>query len=145
LPSADAIVSTGHVLNYLDSRDEIALSLCEMAAALRPGGLLALDLMTERFCEARNVDLPNAKVTDDWVLVTRYSRPAPHRFDRDFTLFRRVDDGWRRSDEHHATVTFEPDEALAVLRDSGVDARCRSAFGAETLPEGLVVLTGIRR
>lgn len=145
LPAADAIVSTGHVLNYLDSRADIALALAEIAAALRPGGLLALDLMTERFCEARDIHAPNAKVEDDWVLVTRYSRPAPYRFDRDFTVFRRTDDGWRRSDEHHATVTFEPDDALAILRANGVDAEIRPAFGSETLPEGLVVLTGARR
>lgn len=145
LPSADAIVSTGHVLNYLESRDDIALALAEVAAALRPGGLLTLDLMTERFCESRDIDAPNAKVEDDWVLVTRYSRPAPHRFDRDFTVFRRTDDGWRRSDEHHATVTFEPDAALAILRANGVEADLRPAFGDETMPDGLVVLIGTKR
>jgi hypothetical protein len=35
LPTCDAVVSTGHVL----------------ARAVRPGGLLAVDLMTERYCE----------------------------------------------------------------------------------------------
>jgi SAM-dependent methyltransferase len=145
LPAADAIVSTGHVLNYVGSRDDIALALAELAAALRPGGLLAIDLMTERFAEARDIRHPHARVEDDWTIVTRFSRPGPHRFDRQITVFRRVDGVWRRSDEHHGNITFEADEALEVLRVNGVDARCEPAFGDETLPEGLVVIAGVKQ
>jgi 2-polyprenyl-3-methyl-5-hydroxy-6-metoxy-1,4-benzoquinol methylase len=47
LPEADAVVSTGHVLNYLDTRVDIAQSLGELARAVRPLGVLAIDLMTE--------------------------------------------------------------------------------------------------
>lgn len=144
LPVADAVVSTGHVLNYLDSREDIALALAEAAAAVRPGGVFAIDLITERFCEARDLRHPHARVDPDWVLVTRFSRPAPHRFDRDITVFRRLADGWRRSDEHHRNVTFDIDAALGILAQSGIEARCLPAFGDETLPEGLVVLAGTR-
>ena len=145
LPMADAVVSTGHVLNYLGTRDDVARALAQIAAALRPGGLLSIDLMTERFAEARDLRHPHARVEDDWAIVTRFSRPGPHRFDRDIAVFRRIGDVWRRSDEHHGNVTFDADEALQVLRSSGVDARCEPAFGDETLPEGLVVVTGVRR
>src|SRR5258708_5572736 len=48
LPQADAVVSTGHVLNYLDTRDDIARALADVARAIQPGGVLAIDLMTER-------------------------------------------------------------------------------------------------
>jgi len=145
LPAADAIVSTGHVLNYLDSSEDLALALAELAAALRPGGLLAIDLMTERYAEARDIRHPHARVEDDWTIVTRFSRPAPHRFDREITVFRRVDGAWRRSDEHHSNVTFEVDAAVEILRAGGVDARGEPAFGEEVPPEGLVVLAGIKR
>ena len=144
LPIAAAIVSTGHVLNYLDSREDVGLALAELADALRPGGLLVIDLMTERFCEARDLRHPHAKVEDDWTIVTRFTRPEPHRFDRDITVFRRIDGAWRRSDEHHSNVTFEVDAALEILRAHGLNARCRAAFGEEVLPEGLVVLAGIK-
>jgi len=144
LPQADAVVSTGHVLNYLDTRDEIARALAELARAVRPGGVLAIDLMTERFRERRDVGNVHAKVTDDWAIVTRFSCPEAHRLDRTITVFRRVGDQWRRSDEHHRNVTFDEEEARGVLRDNGIDARQRVAFGDEQLPEGLVVLTGIR-
>src|SRR5437870_2256750 len=145
LPESDAVVSTGHVLNYLDTRDDIAQALGELARAVRAGGVLAIDLMTARFAERRDISQVHAKVTDDWAIVTRFSRPAPHRFDRRITVFRRSGDGWRRSDEHHRNVTFEVDDAQRVLRDNGIDAHPRAAFGDEKLPEGLIVLTGVRK
>jgi len=145
LPQADAVVSTGHVLNYLDTPDDITEALRDLARAVAPGGLLAIDLLTERFAAQRDASPLHAQVHDDWVIVTRYSRPRPERFDRDITVFRRVDDAWRRTDEHHRNVLFEADRAIAILRDEGVDASVRPAFGEETLPEGLVVLAGVRR
>src|SRR5262249_21004322 len=42
LPESDAVVSTGHVLNYLDTRAQIAQALSELARAVRPGGVLAI-------------------------------------------------------------------------------------------------------
>lgn len=145
LPETDAVVSTGHVLNYLDSRHAIARTLAELACSLRPGGVLAIDLMTEEYRHGHNGASAHAKVSDDWVIVSRFSRPAAYRLDRAITVFRRVGDGWRRSDEHHRNVTFDVQEALRVLSKNGVDAKQRPAFGDERLPQGLVVVTGTRR
>jgi SAM-dependent methyltransferase len=144
LPKSDAVVSTGHVLNYLE-RGEIAHALAELAQALRPGGLFAIDLMTEGFARQAEALAAHAKLSDDWVIVTRFSRPQPERLDRYITVFRRSGEVWRRSDEQHRNVIFDAQEALRILRDNGIDAQQRPAFGEETLPEGLVVLTGVRR
>jgi 2-polyprenyl-3-methyl-5-hydroxy-6-metoxy-1,4-benzoquinol methylase len=144
LPESAAVVSTGHVLNYLDGR-EIRQTLAELAQALRPGGLLAIDLMTDGYAQRAGAQAVHAKVADDWVIVTLFSRPQPERLDRDITVFRRAGETWRRSDEHHRNVAFDVSEALQILRANGVDAQQRPAFGEEALPEGLVVLTGVRR
>jgi len=145
LPESDAVVSTGHVLNYLHTRAQIAQALSELARAVRPGGLLAIDLMTEAFCDRRDLGQIHAKVREDWVIVTRFSRPEPYRFDREITVFRREGEGtWRRSDEYHRNVTFDTDEALRVLRDNGLDGHLRASFGAEELPGGLAVLVAAR-
>jgi hypothetical protein len=67
-----------------------------------------------------------------------------NRFDRAITVFRRGEGAlWRRSDEHHRNMTFDPEEAVRILQDNGVDARLRVSFGEESLPDGLVVLSGI--
>jgi len=144
LPESDAVVSTGHVLNYLDTRAHIAQALSEMARAVRPGGLLAIDLMTEAFCDRRDLSQVHAKVQEDWVIVTRFSRPEPYRFDRAITVFRSESGTWRRSDEYHRNMTFDVDEARRILRDNGLDASLRTSFGAESLPDGLVVLVAAR-
>jgi hypothetical protein len=58
-------------------------------------------------------------------------------------VFRREGAGLRRrSEEHHRNITFDADEALRILQDNGVDARLRRSFGDESLPDGLVVLSG---
>jgi SAM-dependent methyltransferase len=143
LPTCDAVVSTGHVLNYLDTRAEVAQALGELARAVRPGGLLAIDLMTERYCDRPDLGQVHAKVQDDWAIIARFSRPEPYRFDRAIAVFRREGTGlWRRSDEHHRNITFEPDEALRILRDNGINACLRGSFADESLPDGLAVLSG---
>ena len=105
---------------------------------------MAIDLMTEAYCDARNLAAVHAKVEDDWTIVTRFSRPAPFRFDRDITVFRRVGGAWRRSDEHHRNVTFDADDAVRILRECGLEAETRSGFGSERLPDGLAVVGGRR-
>ena len=144
LPVCDAVVSTGHVLNYLASPEVIASALAELAGSLRPGGVLALDLMTERFARRHDRCTPHVRISDDWVLVTRDSRPGPLLLVRDITVFRRAGDGWQRSDEQHRNVTFEPDPAREVLRAHGVEAEERTRFGEERPLDGLAVLVGRR-
>ncbi|HZW89442.1 MAG TPA: hypothetical protein VFF12_10220, partial [Myxococcaceae bacterium] len=112
--------------------------------AVRPGGLLALDLMTERFAAGRERS-SSSRVEEDWAIVTRDSRAGPRRLDRRITVFRRVGNLWRRQDEHHRNVTCEPAEALAILSASGISAEERASFGDEPTLEGLAVLVGVRR
>lgn len=144
LPLSDAVVSTGHVLNYLEGQEAIAAALAELAMCLRAGGVLALDVMTERFARRHERCAPHVRIEDDWAVVTRDSRPGPQRLVRDITVFRRVGDGWQRTDEQHRNVTFEPAGALEVLRAHGVVAQERESFGEERPLDGLAVLVGRR-
>jgi SAM-dependent methyltransferase len=45
LPPADAVVSAGHVLSYLPDAAAIETALAAAAGALRPGGVLAVDIL----------------------------------------------------------------------------------------------------
>jgi len=145
LPLADAVVSTGHVLNYLPSPPELERGMAELAGAVRPGGLLALDLMTERFARSRLTSPPVARVEEDWAIVVRSSRPAARRLDRQITLFRREGDRWRRTDELHRHLTCEASEAITLLRAQGIEAEERASFGDEPTLEGVTVVVGRRR
>lgn len=115
------------------------------ARALRPGGVLALDLCDLEWGRFRR-DMPNCShVADDWALITRFSVPSPDRFVREMATFRRNDDGsWRRDDERHDNVLIDTSRIPALLAPYGIQARIAPSFGSEQLPEGLVAVIGHR-
>jgi SAM-dependent methyltransferase len=143
LPPADAIVSVGHVLSYLPDASAIDRALAAMSRALLPGGILAFDICDLAWGRLRRDAPPYARVADDWVLVTRFSVPAPDRFVREITTFVRADDGrWRRDDERHDNVLIDTSRLPEQLRAHGVDATVGHAFGEYELPGGLVAVVG---
>ncbi len=98
IPAADAIVSVGHVVSYLDDREAVERGLAAIAAAVRPGGLFALDICDLEWGTARR-DAPNySRAEDDWAIVTVFSQPAPDVFVRDITTFLRNNDCSLRRD-----------------------------------------------
>jgi SAM-dependent methyltransferase len=146
LPDADAVVSVGHVLSYLDGEAAIERALVSAARALRPGGVLAVDLCDLRWGEAWKDRTASVRRSDDWVIATEYSLPAPTTFVREMTTFVRNDDGsWRRDDERHENTLVDTSTVPALLARHGVEARVETAFGDETLPDGLVAIVGHRR
>ncbi len=145
IPEADAIVSVGHALNYLPSPAAIDLALVSSADALRPGGLLAVDLCDLTYVEAQHVPDVKAWVEDDWALITQRSAPSPDRFVRQMATFSRNEDGsWRRDDERHDNVLVDTSRVPALLAEHGVEARVGTAFGREELPAGLHTIIGSR-
>ncbi len=145
IPEADAIVSVGHALNYLPDTGAIDRALVAMAEALRPGGLLAIDVCDLSYAEARSGASTGAWVEDDWAIINERSTPAPDRFVRQMAIFTRNDDGsWRRDDERHENVLIDTSIVPRLLAAHGVEARLGTSFGTEELPEGLHTVIGRR-
>ncbi len=144
LPKVDAIVSTGHVLAYLPSPESILAALKELADALEPGGVLAVDHMTPDYCERRDIDDVVARVEEEWTIIVRFARPSPEKFVREITTFVREGSGFRRADETHLNFAVAAEDASAVLSRAGLSVEKRSSFGGEALPPGLVVLVARR-
>jgi SAM-dependent methyltransferase len=145
LPAADAIVSVGHVVSYLPDRAAVERALLAIAAAVRPGGLFAVDLCDLEWGTARQGASDYCRVEDDWAIVTAYSQPAEDRFVRDITTFLSNGDGtWRRDDERHENVLVDTTLIPELLTGTGIDATVQAAFGTETLPAGLRVVVGHR-
>lgn len=138
VPDADAVVSVGHVLSYLDDRAALERALVAAARSVRPGGLLALDVCDLEWGATRRGDRPAGWSGDDWALVTRFSVPAPDRFVREMTVFTRTDDGsWQRDDERHDNVLVDTAALGDVLAAEGMEVTVASSFGDEALPVGL--------
>ena len=146
LPHADAIVSVGHVLSYLPDESAIQRAFRGIAAALNPGGVLALDICDLEWGRLR-VDQPDqVLVNDDWTLITRFAVPRPDQYVREMTTFvREPDNRWRRDDEQHDNVLIDTTQIPPLLHRYGVEARLGDSFDDEPLLGGLVTVIGQRR
>jgi SAM-dependent methyltransferase len=145
IPPADAIIGVGHCLNYLPDAASIDRALIAIAQALRPGGLLAIDLCDLEWAAQRLDAKPAGWVAEDWAIVTESSVPSPDRFIRQMATFILNDDGsWRRDDERHDNVMVDTARVPGLLGEHGTEATVESSFGSETLPIGLRAVIGHR-
>jgi SAM-dependent methyltransferase len=145
LPAADAIVSIGHVLSYLPDEDAVWRGLSRLAQAVKPGGVVALDICDLEWGRARQGAPTQGWVTGDWALITQFSVPTAERFIRQMAVFTRNDDGsWRRDDERHENVLIDASAIPEVLARNGIEATVRTSFGGEELPPGLCTVIGTR-
>ena len=145
LPPADAIVAIGHPLSYLPSADAIDRALVAIANALRPGGVVALDLCDLEWGAARQ-DGPTTPMS---VPIGRSLRGSRHPGRTCSCATSRPsspspDGSWRRDDEHHENVLIDTSRVPALMREHGVDVEVRASFGTETLPTGLRAVVGHR-
>jgi SAM-dependent methyltransferase len=146
IPPADAVVSVGHALNYLPDEAAVDRAAVALAGALRPAGVLAIDLCDLAWGEARRDAPGQGRAGDDWAIITEFSLPAANRFVREMAIFLRNDDGsWRRDDERHENVLIDTALVPELLARHGVNAEVRSSFGSEDLPTGLSAVIGRRR
>jgi SAM-dependent methyltransferase len=143
IPAADAIVGVGHALNYLDTQSQVEAALVAIATALRPGGIMAIDLCDLEWGAVRVNQPPRVWRTDDWALMTESSVPEPNRYVRLMTTFVRQENGtWRRDDERHDNVLVDTSRVPELLARYRVAATVSSSFGAEELLPGLVAVVG---
>lgn len=145
MPAADAIVSVGHVISYLPDAAAVDRALASMAQALRPGGVLAIDICDLEWGRVRAGVENLGRVGPDWAVITEFSTPAPDTFVRDITTF--VPDGagaWRRGHERHENVLVDTSLIPALLARHDVAASVGTSFGAEVLPPGLRTVIGVR-
>jgi SAM-dependent methyltransferase len=144
LPYADAIISVGHPLSYLDNEEQLDRALIAIAGALGRDGVLAFDICDIEWGAARRAQPPGVWFGEDWVLTTRFSVPERGTFRREMTMFVRTGDLWRRDDETHDNVLVDTNRIPTLLARHGIDAKVGSSFGDEILPTGLVSVIGHR-
>jgi SAM-dependent methyltransferase len=146
LPEADAIVSTGHALSYIDTVPRLEAALTACTRALRPGGVFALDLEDLSTRDAQLARPPFGTVGEDWALVLERVSDGPTHFARVMHVFIGEDDGrYRREYERHDNVLVDvPGLVRPLLEAEGLQVEVRSSFGRETNMEGLMVVIARR-
>ena len=146
LPEVDAIVSTGHALSYIDTQVRLEAALVACARALRPGGVVAVDLEDLSTRDAQMARPPAAWVGDEWALFMERVSDGPTHFARVQTVFAREDDGrYRRENERHDNVLIDVAGVVPpLLQGEGLEVTVGRAFGDETNMEGLMVVVARR-
>jgi SAM-dependent methyltransferase len=146
LPEADAIVSTGHALSYIDTPERLEAALVACARALRSGGVLALDLEDLSTRDAQMARPPAVWVGDDWAMFMERVSHGPTHFARVMTTFIEEDDGrYRREHERHDNVLIDVRAVVPPLLEAeGLDVEVGLSFGDETNMEGLMVVVATR-
>jgi SAM-dependent methyltransferase len=145
VPSADAIVSVGHALSYLPDVETLDRALVALADALRPGGVLAIDLCDLEWGRHRRGERAAGWVGDDWAIVTEFPFEGEDRYIREMTTFTQTPDGsYRRGHERHHNVLVDTSTVPARFASLRLTAEVLPAFGVEQLPVGLKVIVARR-
>lgn len=146
LPECDALVSTGHALSYLPDRPTLEAALVACARALRPGGVLALDLEDLSTRDAQMARPPTPWLGEDWAMITERRSDGPEHFARDMTIFmRRPDGAYEREVERHDNVLVDVEGVVRPLLEAeGLEVDIRLSFGDEVNMEGLMVVVAHR-
>jgi SAM-dependent methyltransferase len=146
LPAVDAVVGVGHVLNYLGDEESVTRAVAAIADALRPGGVLAIDVIDIAWPDDWRNMASLARVNAEWAVFSRSVATTHRRMVQEVTTFvRSADASWRRSDERHENVLLDVTGLVAVLEQHGMTAGTRTSFGGERLPTGLLALVGHAR
>ena len=130
LPPSDAIVAIGEVLNYhapeSDADERLRGFILRGAKALRPGGILAFDVIVRGDA---SLDGRNWSAGEDWAVLVE-TREQPDGWLRcEIETFVRRGDGYRRGHETHYVRVFDPEAQRRAARrglrcaDLGVLAR----------------------
>jgi SAM-dependent methyltransferase len=135
------VTAIGECFNYLfDERqalDAMTVVLRRVHDALAPGGLLLFDVAGPgRAGRARVRQAKNEG--DGWaVFVVAEEDRAAGTLTRDITLFRRVGDLYRRSDERHVLRLYRAEDVHARLEEVGFRVRVLRRYAGYALGPGL--------
>ena len=146
VPECDALVSTGHALSYVPDRATLEAALVACARALRPGGVLALDLEDLSTRDAQMARPTSGWVSEDQAMVMERVSDGPEHFARVMTVFtRRPDGSYDREVERHDNVLVDVEGVVRPLLEAeGLTVDIGLSFGDETNMEGLMVVVGHR-
>jgi SAM-dependent methyltransferase len=128
LPKCVAVTALGEPLNYLPNRAAFRRVLRNVYRALEPDGVFVFDvrLPGTRLVAPRTI----ARTGEDWACIAVIEEDiARQRLVRDITTFRRVGNGYRRREEHHALRLYDRRQIDEWLKHVGFSVRRYASCG----------------
>lgn len=124
LPPSDAIVAIGEVLNYhapgSDADERVRGFILHAAKALRPGGILAFDVIVRGDA---SLDGRTWSAGEDWAVLVETREQPDGWLRREIETFVLRGDAYRRGHETHHVRVFDREKLIAALRDAGFDVQ----------------------
>ena len=133
IPACVAVAAIGECFNYAwDSRagdEALPVVFSRVYEALPPGGLFLFDIAEP----GRERGGPRRDWSEgrDWMLCLEASEDhTAQTLERRITVFRQLDNGFRRSDELHRLRLYEVQTVLDMLEEAGFEPRRLGAYGS---------------
>lgn len=124
LPLADAIVAIGEPLNYhspqSNADERVREFFVRAAAALRPGELLAFDVIVRGTI---SLDGRNWSAGEDWAVLVEAREQPDGWLCREIETFVLRGGAYRRGHETHYVRVFDREQLTTTLRDAGFEVR----------------------
>lgn len=141
VPHSRAIVSVGHVINYLDSADDVQKAIASLTEAVEPGGILIMDICDLTYGLARTGVTYTTVTGSAWEMDVTTMFEPPDRFIRGMTTRVELEDGTIREDhETHVNILVDVGEIFSHLLADDYDVDLQSRIGEFELPEGIYAL-----
>jgi SAM-dependent methyltransferase len=143
-----AVTSLGECFNYLfDAKNgikELTKLFSRVYDALRGGGVLVFDI-------AQPGQLPPSQQIrsfsgPDWVIYREGEEDRPRKIlTRRMTIFRKVGQFYRRSEEIHCLKLYRGTDLARILRDIGFSVRLMRGYGKYRLKGNRVAIVATKR
>jgi SAM-dependent methyltransferase len=140
LPSCDAIIAMGEVLNY-GTLDDVKRLVRNASHALAAGGVLLFDVAERGSYPSHDEHRSGG---DDWSVIAIKDSDGT-RLTRRVLTFRDIDGVTRRDEEVHELELYAREELVAILHGHGFRTRTRRSYGSRRLPPGHIVYIAQRR
>ncbi|PLZ86754.1 SAM-dependent methyltransferase [Fischerella muscicola CCMEE 5323] len=132
LPKCDAVTSIGECLNYQfdqHSLGEIQKLFAHIYESLKPGSVFILDIAELGYVSGMNPQKTYSQGQDWAILLEKEEDQKTHQLTRKMTIFRKIGNLYRRSEELHRVQLYKGSEILQQLQRVGFQVRVIHGYG----------------
>lgn len=132
LPKCDAVTSIGECLNYqFDQHGKVETQqlFTRIYEALRPGGIFIFDIAEPGYVIGMNPQKTYSEGKDWAILLEKIEDKEKNKLTRKMTIFREIDNCYRRSEEVHHVQLYKSSEVAKELRQAGFKVKIIRGYG----------------
>lgn len=141
LPTSKCVISTSECFNYVSPEsDDLMMLFKKVYNALDSDGLFIFDILINDD-QLSSSDANYILDHEDWSMFVRVIKDfEKNLLTRDVTLFRKINDGYRKSKETHKAKILHLDRITDQLREVGFEVKLFNSYGELKFEPGQIGL-----